>query len=96
MACFLVSAAEAVVTTVAAKVIEKKEKEQPELNVSFDGATVESVTKIPFSRKLKWLSRMLWGGSVLLMFEHLARRGCAVLPVSHCRRQPGGRRRDAA
>ena len=71
MACFLVSAAEAVVTTVAAKVIEKKEKEQPELKVSFDGATVETATKIPFSRKLKWLSRMLWGGSVLLMFEHI-------------------------
>ncbi|MCR4616490.1 MAG: hypothetical protein K5756_10155 [Clostridiales bacterium] len=71
MACFLVSAAEAVVTTIAAKAIEKKEKEQPELKISFDGTTVETVSKIPFSRKLKWLSRMLWGGSVLLMFEHI-------------------------
>ncbi len=71
MACFLVSAAEAVVTTVAAKVVEKREKEQPELEISFDGAKTESVARIPFSRKLKWLSRMLWGGSVLLMFEHI-------------------------
>lgn len=27
--------------------------------------------KIPFSRKLKWLSNMLWGDSVLLAFEHV-------------------------
>ena len=71
MACFLVSAAEAVITTIATKIVEKKEKEQKELQVSFDGEKVESATKIPFSRKLKWLNRMLWGGSALLMFEHI-------------------------
>ncbi len=71
MACFLVPAAEAIATTVAAKIIEKKEKEPKELNVSFDGATVETASKIPFSRKLKWLNRLLWGGSFLLMFEHI-------------------------
>ena len=71
MACFLVPAAEAIATTVAAKIIEKKEKEPKELNVSFDGATVETATKAPFSRKLKWLNRLLWGGSFLLMFEHI-------------------------
>lgn len=71
MACFLVSAAEAVITTVATKIIEKKEKERQDLTVSFDGETVEKATKIPFSRKLKWLNRMLWGGSALLMFEHI-------------------------
>ena len=27
--------------------------------------------KIPFSAKLKWLNRMLWGGSALLAFEHV-------------------------
>ncbi len=71
MACFLVPAAEAIATTVAAKIIEKKEKEPKELNVSFDGTTVETASKIPFSRKLKWLNRLLWGGSFLLMFEHI-------------------------
>ena len=71
MACFLVSAAEAVITTVATKIIEKKEKEQKDLKISFDGEKVESAVKIPFSRKLKWLNRMLWGGSALLMFEHV-------------------------
>lgn len=71
MACFLVAATEAVITTVATKIIEKKEKEQQELKVSFDGVKTESARKIPFSRKLKWLNRMLWGGSALLMFEHI-------------------------
>ena len=27
--------------------------------------------KIPFSRKLGWLSNMLWGGSYLLAIEHI-------------------------
>ena len=71
MACFLVSAAEAAVVTVAAKVMEKKEKQTEEVSVSFDGAHVETAHKIPFSQKMKWLSRLQWGGSALLMFEHI-------------------------
>jgi len=71
MACFLVSAAEAVLATAATKAVEKKEREEKVLQVSFDGTNVERVTKIPFSRKLTWLNRMLWGGSALLMFEHV-------------------------
>ena len=31
----------------------------------------EGVNKIPFSVKLGWLNRLLWGGSALLAFEHL-------------------------
>ena len=27
--------------------------------------------KIPFSRKLKWLKNMLWGGAALLAYEHV-------------------------
>ena len=61
MACFLVPAAEAVVTTVVNKVIKSKEKESP----------TEEETKIPFSRKLGWLNKLLWGGSFLLAFEHV-------------------------
>lgn len=71
MACFLVSAAEAVITTAVTKVVEKNEKKQNDLTISFDGEKAESATKIPFSRKLKWLNHMLWGGSALLMFEHI-------------------------
>lgn len=71
MACFLVSAAEALITTAVTKVVEKNEKKQNDLMISFDGEKVESAARIPFSRKLKWLNRMLWGGSALLMFEHV-------------------------
>ncbi len=71
MACFLVSAAEAVITTAATKIVEKKEMEQAAMQISFDGTTVEPAVRIPFSRKLKWLNHMLWGGSALLMFEHI-------------------------
>ena len=38
--------------------------------VQEDG-TVETVTRIPFSRKLGWLNKLLWGGVILLAFEHL-------------------------
>ncbi len=59
MACFLVPATEAVVTTIVQKVVEKKEGKK------------DSETTLRFSEKLKWLNGMLWGGSGLLAFEHL-------------------------
>ena len=71
MACFLVPAAEAVITTVATKVIESKEKSREIAPVHLEGERSEQVTPIPFSQKLKWLSRLLWGGVVLLAFEHI-------------------------
>lgn len=57
MACFLVPAAEAVVTSVATKVMKKDEK--------------ASEVKISWAHKLGTLSKMLWGGCVLLCYEHL-------------------------
>ena len=60
MACFTVPAGEAVVTTIVKKTMEKKGVEKKEN----DGS-------IPMARKLKWLSNLLWGGSVLLAFEHV-------------------------
>lgn len=62
MACFVVSAAEAVVVTAAAKSAERK-------GTSESGHKAEA--RPTFSRKLKWLSNMLWGGSALLAFEHV-------------------------
>ncbi len=64
MACFIVPGAEAVVTTIATKIVEKKEKQ------SETSSAVPSVS-LPFSKKMKWLNHMLWGGSALLAFEHL-------------------------
>lgn len=70
MACFLVPAAEAVVTTIVTKAVEAKESETEVTLQSEDGA-IEVVSKTPFSGKLKWLSNLLWGGSALLAFEHV-------------------------
>ena len=53
MACVIVPATEAVITTVATKVLEKKYK------------------KTEVTKKLKWLSNLLWGGTALLTFEHV-------------------------
>ena len=73
MACFLVPAAEAVVTTVVTKVLRKKEsqKKAETVTVQLDDNTVETGEKIPFSEKMKWLNKLLWGGSGLLAFEHV-------------------------
>lgn len=71
MSCFAVPAAEAVITTVAAKIIKSKEATPDTVHVCLDGTSVTEVEKIPFSRKMKWLNNMLWGGSALLAFEHV-------------------------
>ncbi len=63
MACFIVPAAEAVITTIATKVVKHKEEKS--------GCESSEVNTLRFSGKLKWLSNMLWGGSALLAFEHL-------------------------
>lgn len=70
MACFLVPATEAIVTTIATKVMKSKEKEET-VKVSFHEGSVEEATKIQFSTKLGWLNKLLWGGSALLAFEHV-------------------------
>lgn len=72
MACFTVPATEAIITTVAEKIIKSKEKKQAlsgAVNTKADENT-ESI-KISFSTKLGWLNKMLWGGSALLAFEHV-------------------------
>ena len=58
MACFLVPATEAIVTTVASKAMKKN-------------AAPEAETKVTFASKLNWLNNLLWGGSALLAFEHV-------------------------
>lgn len=69
MACFLVPAAEAIVITVVKQVAKKKEAANP--SAVRDAALSENSSKIPFTRKLNWLTNLLWGGSALLAFEHL-------------------------
>ena len=77
MACFLVPAAEAVITTAVYCGMKSKEKKVALADVKYDrsqfesGERSEKIGKIPFTRKLRWLNNMLWGGSALLAFEHL-------------------------
>ncbi|MBR1737934.1 MAG: hypothetical protein IJ736_13135 [Firmicutes bacterium] len=59
MACFIVPATEAIVTTAVKKIADKKAENE------------EGKIKNSFVRKIDWLNNMLWGGSVLLAFEHL-------------------------
>lgn len=68
MACLIVPVVEAVVVTVAARVFKSKEKECESGDKMTDSG---SQSCIPFSRKLKWLSNLLWGGSFLLAYEHV-------------------------
>jgi len=71
MACFLVPAAEAIVVTVVTKVMQAKENNSANLKAGTEVKQFEVESKVPFLRKLKWLSNLLWGGAVLLAFEHL-------------------------
>ena len=66
MACFLVPATEAAVTTIAEHVVKGKEERANKKKL-----TLSENSKTPFSHKLKWLNHMLWGGSALLAFEHI-------------------------
>ena len=60
MACFLVPAAEAIVTTIASRAMKKDTV-----------PASEAEAKITFGSKLGWLNNLLWGGSALLAFEHV-------------------------
>ena len=71
MACFLVPTAEAIVTTAITKAAEKNEKDYTDVSAEASVEVPEKQGKMSFVRKLRWLSNMLWGGAVLLCFEHL-------------------------
>ena len=71
MACFTVPAAEAIITTVAEKIIKSKEKKMALSGAVNTKAESEEPEKISWSTKIGWLNKMLWGGSALLAFEHV-------------------------
>jgi len=63
MACFIVPVGEAVVTTVIQKVVEKNEKKY--------GMKKAKERVLSWSQRLRLLNGLLWGGSILLAFEHI-------------------------
>ena len=69
MACFVVPAAEALVVTAAAFILQKKEAAKPVKVVETDDPN--GAVKTAFSRKLKWLRTLLFGGALLLAYEHV-------------------------
>ena len=72
MACFLVTAAEAVVVTVAARVAKNKEMSLESVKLE-KNAEIETrrENKLPWSKKLMILASLLWGGAFLLCYEHI-------------------------
>lgn len=76
MACFVVPAVEAVVVSVVKAHTAKKEKKAACGKVQIEGNNVQDISEesnhsVPFSKKLGWLSNLLWGGSFLLAIEHV-------------------------
>ncbi len=69
MACFTAPLVEAIVVSAVKKNMEKKEKAAAAEKA--DPAADGEQSGIPFSRKLGWLSKLLWGGSFLLAIEHI-------------------------
>lgn len=71
MACFLVGAAEAAAVTVAARALELREQSHEARLTGAPHSVSTEENPLPWSRRLKWLARLLWGGALLLCFEHL-------------------------
>lgn len=73
MACFLVPTAEAIVVTAASLIVKAREKKSEPQTFTYEAADgkFETREKVSLSRKLNWLNFLLWGGSVLLAFEHI-------------------------
>ena len=71
MACFLVHGTEAILVTGAALLLGKYEQNKAKLSLGANSAANEDGKKTGFSRKLFWLAGLLWGGVILLAFEHL-------------------------
>ena len=72
MACFLVSTAEAIVVTAAARIVKNKEMHQESVELE-KNASIETKRekKLPWSKKLMILANLLWGGAFLLCYEHI-------------------------
>lgn len=72
MACFLVPAAEAAVVTAVAYGMKAREKKAlTGSSAGADAAQAMEKVKVAVSAKLMWLARLLWGGCLLLCYEHI-------------------------
>ena len=69
MACFIVPAAEAAVITIVRRIAESKQDKKYSVTKINPEAVLEKKTGI--LHQTRWLTNLLWGGSVLLAFEHV-------------------------
>ena len=70
MECFIVPAAEAVVVTAAYFVAKKSEQKIQAPKLADGERFSHEEPKITWSKRLSWLLGLLWGGVLLLAFEH--------------------------
>ena len=70
MACFVVPAAEAIVVTAVYLAAKKREMKIEAPKLADENKFEENEPKITWSKRLGWLLGMLWGGVILLAFEH--------------------------
>ncbi len=70
MACFIVPGTEAIIVSAAALMLRKYEQNKVRTAIT-TGEAVKEPAKSGFARKLFWLADLLWGGVILLAFEHL-------------------------
>lgn len=78
MACVVVPMVEAIIVTIAKKIVQRKERKA--LGNSSSTETINTPMKeerqtlqtgLSWSRKLSWLNNLLWGGVFLLALEHI-------------------------
>lgn len=71
MACFLAPAVEAIVVTIIKERVRKREVTKIELKSNTSLSNRRFKTGISWSRRLNWLTNLLWGGVFLLGIEHI-------------------------
>ncbi len=70
MACFVVPAAEAIVVTAAYIAAKRREQKIQAPALSEGNKFAQEDAGITWSKRLSWLMGLLWGGVLLLAFEH--------------------------
>lgn len=70
MACFVVPAVEAVIVTGAYLAAKKHEQKIQSPALAGSNKFAQEDLKITWSKRLSWLLGLLWGGVLLLAFEH--------------------------
>ena len=70
MACFIVPAVEAIAVTATYAIVKSKEQKLTAPKLENSNKLPSDEVKVSFSKKLSWLLSLLWGGVLLLAFEH--------------------------